>query len=171
MTSENATISSYSSDVSTSNMNFASSAIRRCMLRLSSPESESVMKSNLLAAKVSRTSFLPRSDRSPSQLYQTPCIRRSWKVRFPPHLFRRSAALMQQFGLRVKSADTLHFPQLEVHVPSLNVLSKIRKAPFVDYIEPAHIDIISFSGCGPEALTQPVITVAASNGGATHCRP
>lgn len=74
--------------------------------------------------------------------------------------------LLQQFGLRLKWADSVNLPQAEVHVPSLAVLSRIRKLPFIDYIEPATIEILPFSsGCGPEPLTKPIITVPASNGG------
>jgi hypothetical protein len=65
----------------------------------------------------------------------------------------------------------MHLPQMEVHIPSLAVFSQIRKAPFVDYIEPAKVEVLPMSsGCGPEPLTQPVITVPASNGVPTPSR-
>jgi hypothetical protein len=40
-----------------------------------------------------------------------------------------------------------------------------RSLPFVDYVEPAHIDLQLASSCNIEPLSQPIITVPASNGG------
>lgn len=80
---------------------------------------------------------------------------------------RRAAmsSLLQRFGLTVRRADLATLPVVEVQVPSAAVLSQIRKLPFIDYIEPAHIEITPASGCGPEPLTRAIITVVTSNGG------
>lgn len=74
--------------------------------------------------------------------------------------------LLQQFGVRTVWADSLHFPQVEVRIPSLELFSRIRRLPFVDYVEPAKLELLPMSsGCGPEPLTQAVITMRAGNGG------
>jgi hypothetical protein len=61
--------------------------------------------------------------------------------------------------------DTVMLPQIKLRLPTLDALSKVRRLPFIDYIEPAKVEYHNFSTCKPESLTRPVMTVQSSNGG------
>jgi hypothetical protein len=71
-------------------------------------------------------------------------------------------------GVRILWEDSTRLPVVEVRLQDVTMLHEVRKLPFIDYIEPAKVEIHFFSGlsgCDAEPLTKPIVTVMASNGG------
>lgn len=77
------------------------------------------------------------------------------------------AALKARNDLELHTADSTRAPYVSVKIRRIGALALIRRLPFVDYVEPRHVDVQFFSsgGCGPEYLSTGQMSIQASNGG------